>query len=55
MFGVYCLKRTKQIRDLLARSCQNDTRVLVIYRHVLDSLCKEKDTTIERLMEGVKS
>lgn len=50
MFGVYCLKRAKQNRDLMARSFQNGTRILIIYRQILDSLCKEKDISIEKLI-----
>lgn len=55
MFGVYCLKLGKQNRDLMARSSQNGTRVLVIPRCIIDILCKEKDISAEKLLESVNS
>lgn len=55
MFGQYCFKHSKQVRELSARSSQNGTKILIIHRQTLDQLCKEKETSIEKLFENVKS
>lgn len=39
----------------MARSIQNGTKVLVIFKSILDSICKSKDVTIEQLLENVRS
>jgi hypothetical protein len=50
MFGLYCLKHGKQTRELIARSAQNGTKVLVIFKDILDHLCKENDVSMEKLL-----
>ena len=32
MFGIYCFKHSKTVRELLAKSTQNQTQILVIHR-----------------------
>ena len=55
MFGLYCLKHGNTVRELSTKVSQNGTQVLIIYREQLEQMCLEKGTTMDKLLENIKS